>query len=180
MLDAHWRLVLATEAALSALACSSNEIGSCASGGACHGLEGLIDALVNGGFPNKLVFSGFVWRRVPFLSQNGAQHSMTALVLGPAAPISFATTLASEFRLTARETEAFESFMEGLSAKEVAAKMQISTSTAKAFLRMITAKMGVSGRAGMMSKVLNCMCAASLTCPFQTSFSPKQSTNPQK
>ena len=135
-------------------------------------------ALSDAGFPEELTFKGYVWRHIPFLLKNGAEHSMTALVLGPAAPISFATMLAQAFRLTARETEAFECFIEGLSAKEVATKMQISTSTAKAFLRMITAKMGVSGRAEMMSKVLNCMCAASLTCPFRIDFSPKDNTNP--
>jgi DNA-binding CsgD family transcriptional regulator len=60
--------------------------------------------------------------------------------------------------------------MQGLSAREVAARMGITTSTAKSFLRLITIKMGVSGRAELMSRLLSFSCSASFQCPFSTSL----------
>ena len=63
-------------------------------------------------------------------------------------------SLALEFRLSAREKEAFQYAIQGLSTKEIAQRMKISTSTVKAFLRMISVKMGVSGRAAVFAKLL--------------------------
>ena len=103
-----------------------------------------------------------------------------ALVIGPGkASESHVTVFGRMFRLTARETEALEHFMNGSSVKETAARMKISVSTAKAFLRLITIKMGVSGRAEMMSNLLSYMCASSLTCPFRSSFPVEMRTSPK-
>lgn len=62
--------------------------------------------------------------------------------------------IADRFDLTEREYEALVNIASGLSAKEIAERMKISPNTVKAFLRLIMIKMGVTRRAGILSKVL--------------------------
>lgn len=62
--------------------------------------------------------------------------------------------IADTFDLTEREHEALINIASGLSAKEIAERMKISPNTVKAFLRLIMIKMGVTRRAGILSKVL--------------------------
>lgn len=56
------------------------------------------------------------------------------------------------FRLTTREREVFQYLSQGLTSKEVALQMGISSNTVKAFLRLIMVKMGVSTRSGILGK----------------------------
>jgi DNA-binding CsgD family transcriptional regulator len=60
-----------------------------------------------------------------------------------------------DYRLTDREQEALMGVSMGLSSKELAARMNISPNTVKAFLRLIMIKMGTSNRAGIIGKLLD-------------------------
>ena len=62
--------------------------------------------------------------------------------------------VAAHFNLTGREREALEGIALGLSSKELAKRMGISPNTVKAYLHLITVKMGVTTRAGIVAKVL--------------------------
>jgi DNA-binding CsgD family transcriptional regulator len=59
-----------------------------------------------------------------------------------------------DYHLTVRELEAIEGVVMGLTSKEVAARMNISPNTVKAFLRLVMGKMGVTTRAGIVAKLL--------------------------
>ena len=62
--------------------------------------------------------------------------------------------IAQQFRLTQREQQAVALLLQGLSNKEIAEIMGVSSNTVKAFLRMATVRMGVSSRSGIVIKVL--------------------------
>ncbi|HYZ86353.1 MAG TPA: helix-turn-helix transcriptional regulator [Bryobacteraceae bacterium] len=64
--------------------------------------------------------------------------------------------IAAQYDLTDREHQVLKGIAVGLTCKEVAEQMSISPNTVKAFLRLIMIKMGVTGRAGIISKVLEC------------------------
>jgi DNA-binding CsgD family transcriptional regulator len=59
-----------------------------------------------------------------------------------------------KFGLTPREQETIQLLMEGLTSKEIAERMKISSSTVKAFLRLVMVKMSVNTRSGIVGKVL--------------------------
>ena len=59
-----------------------------------------------------------------------------------------------EFHLTHREQEVLRLLIMGLTNKEMAGRMGISANTVKAFVRLVTLKMGTSGRSGIVAKVL--------------------------
>jgi DNA-binding CsgD family transcriptional regulator len=59
-----------------------------------------------------------------------------------------------QFNLTVREREALEYLMQGLSSKEIADRMNISSNTVKTFLRLIMIKMGVSSRMAVVRKII--------------------------
>ncbi len=59
-----------------------------------------------------------------------------------------------QFRLTCREKETVRLLSAGLTSKEIAGRMRISSNTVKAFLRQIMSKMGVSNRSGILGKAL--------------------------
>jgi DNA-binding CsgD family transcriptional regulator len=61
-------------------------------------------------------------------------------------------TIAKKFNLTRREYEAVQHLALGLTSKEIAARMGISPSTVKAFLRLAMIKTGVSTRSGLIGK----------------------------
>jgi DNA-binding CsgD family transcriptional regulator len=44
--------------------------------------------------------------------------------------------------------------LQGLTSKEIAARMSISPNTVKAFLRLVMVKMGVSTRSGIVGRVV--------------------------
>jgi DNA-binding CsgD family transcriptional regulator len=62
--------------------------------------------------------------------------------------------IATEFRLTPRERQTLTLLGQGLTSREMAARMEISPNTVKAFLRVIMIKMGVSSRSSILGKVL--------------------------
>jgi DNA-binding CsgD family transcriptional regulator len=63
-------------------------------------------------------------------------------------------SFAEKFHLTQRENEALELLMRGHATKQIASCMHISPNTAKAFLRSVMFKMGVSYRSGILVKIL--------------------------
>jgi DNA-binding CsgD family transcriptional regulator len=57
------------------------------------------------------------------------------------------------FRLTRREREVVEFSIQGLTNKEIAARINISPNTVRSFVRMIMLKLGVSTRSGIVGVV---------------------------
>lgn len=72
---------------------------------------------------------------------------------GSSASLSF-TQVAQKYHLTTREQQVLEFLLQGLTSKEIADRMNISTNTVKAFLRLIMIKMGVSTRSGILGKAI--------------------------
>lgn len=94
-------------------------------------------------------------RAIP-LNQNG-KGSSNAILLQIERPSSAPmplSRLSERFHLTLREQQAVALLLRGLSNKEMAENMGISTNTVKAFLRMATIKLGVSSRSGIVTKLL--------------------------
>jgi DNA-binding CsgD family transcriptional regulator len=60
-----------------------------------------------------------------------------------------------KYHLSHREGEAVRCLVEGLTNKEIAARMLISPDTVKVFLRLAMMKIGVSSRSGIMSKFIH-------------------------
>jgi DNA-binding CsgD family transcriptional regulator len=65
--------------------------------------------------------------------------------------------LLEQFGLTPRELQTVALLAEGLTSKQIAARMNISPNTVKAFLRIVMFKMDVSTRSGIVGKVLGSM-----------------------
>ena len=61
--------------------------------------------------------------------------------------------MSQQFDLTEREIETVELLVHGLTSKEIAARMNISPNTVKAFVRLVMLKMGVSTRSGIAGKI---------------------------
>jgi DNA-binding NarL/FixJ family response regulator len=61
--------------------------------------------------------------------------------------------VAAQYGLTKREQQAFSGICGGLSNKELAARMNISLSTVKAFIHIIMLKMGVTKRAEIAARI---------------------------
>ena len=62
--------------------------------------------------------------------------------------------LSERFGLTPRERETVKLLLQGLTSKEIAAQMGISSNTVKAFVRLVMIKMGVSTRSGIAGKIV--------------------------
>ena len=62
--------------------------------------------------------------------------------------------LYERFGLTQRECETVEYLLQGFTSKEIAARMNISPNTVRAFLRLVMVKMGVTTRSGIVAKIL--------------------------
>jgi DNA-binding CsgD family transcriptional regulator len=60
-----------------------------------------------------------------------------------------------QFDLTPRELETVTLLVEGLTSKQIAARMNISPNTVKAFLRLVMVKMDVSTRSGIVGKIVD-------------------------
>lgn len=94
--------------------------------------------------------------RAYLLNGNGnGNDSATLLVLerGISKPLAL-SQFYQQFQLTHREQQVVALLLQGLSNKEMAGNMGISTHTVKAFLRMATIRMGVSSRSGIITKIL--------------------------
>ena len=62
--------------------------------------------------------------------------------------------VSQQFHLTQREGEALAYLLQGLSSKEIASRMNVSTNTVKTFLRLTMIKIGVSSRTAMIGKII--------------------------
>jgi DNA-binding CsgD family transcriptional regulator len=108
-----------------------------------------------------LDYTGHTYRLEP---QNGFNQPMTVLYLKRnIVAKDYLGRAALEYRLTERERETLLGMVMGLTNKELAKRMEISTGTAKAFVRMVMAKMGVASRAAVVAKVLAQMTAKSIS-----------------
>jgi DNA-binding CsgD family transcriptional regulator len=85
----------------------------------------------------------------------GPAHASVAVLLerGSSGLIALAQ-VSHQFNLTGREQEALEYLVQGLSSKEIADRMNISSNTVKTFLRLIMIKMGVSSRMAVVRKII--------------------------
>ena len=83
-----------------------------------------------------------------------SQPSLAVLLeRGPSEVIPL-TQVSEQFNLTRREGEALEHLLQGLGSKEIANRMNISTNTVKAYLRLIMIKTGVSSRTAISWRVM--------------------------
>ena len=87
------------------------------------------------------------------LSDNPGQSAMALLMERNAIPVGL-MGMAEEFKLTPREYEAVQHLALGLTSKEISARMGVSPNTAKAFLRLVMIKTGVTTRSGIIGKLL--------------------------
>ena len=85
--------------------------------------------------------------------ENGARPSVAVLLERSSSGYGLLTEVAQQFDLTQREYEAVELLLQGLTTKEIAARMGISPNTVKAFLRLVMVKMGVSTRSGIVGRI---------------------------
>ncbi|PYU54137.1 MAG: hypothetical protein DMG55_32510 [Acidobacteria bacterium] len=63
-------------------------------------------------------------------------------------------SVARKFRLSRRERETVDFLLQDLSTKQIADRMGISPSTAKAFLRSVMSKVGAENRTGIIARIL--------------------------
>lgn len=98
----------------------------------------------------------YVSRAFPLTESQGGRPSGAALAVmlerGGAAS-RLVAEVCERFHLTARERESLELLVEGLTNKEIAARMGISPSTVATFMRIIMLKLGVSTRSGIVGVV---------------------------
>jgi len=78
--------------------------------------------------------------------------------LGPV-PLS---QVCQQFNLTQREQEVLVHLLQGIRNKEIADRMNISSNTVRAFLRLIMIKTGVSSRSAIVGKILTTQRSAEL------------------
>jgi len=67
---------------------------------------------------------------------------------------SFLGETLQPFHLTPRELQTVMLLVEGLTSKEIAGRLNISTNTVKAFLRLVMVKMNVSTRSGIVGRIV--------------------------
>jgi DNA-binding CsgD family transcriptional regulator len=86
---------------------------------------------------------------------NNPAHPCIAVLLerGPSGLVPL-SQVSQQFNLTQREGEALTYLLQGLSSKEIASRMNVSTNTVKTFLRLTMIKTGVSSRAAMIGKII--------------------------
>ena len=93
------------------------------------------------------------------LDADGGQSSklsIAILIERPCPRTADFDELAVRFRLTGRERESVEYLAQGLTGKEIAAKMNISPNTVKTFMRLVMVKMGVTTRSAIVGKIMTC------------------------
>lgn len=169
LFDSQWQVISANAEALTAIQ-SLRPADSGADGNGLREFAMQVALRMQGGAPPKtFTYAGNTCVVLRFSCAYGNPgEAVNAALIGRARDnSSFVHSLSRKFRLTPRETEALSLCLNGHGAKEIAQRMQISISTAKSFLRLISIKMGVSSRAEILSKVLDQTCEASLTCPFR-------------
>jgi DNA-binding CsgD family transcriptional regulator len=86
-------------------------------------------------------------------SKDPDQASVAVLLeRGPSGLIPL-SRVSQQFHLTHREEETLRYLLQGLSSKEIANRMDVSSNTVKTFLRLIMIKAGVSSRSAMIGKI---------------------------
>ena len=65
------------------------------------------------------------------------------------------SAICAQYQFTPRERESLELLSVGLDTKDIANSMGISANTAKVYIRMVMAKMGVSSRMEVLAKILS-------------------------
>jgi len=99
----------------------------------------------------------YVCREFRLEPQGKGNRGPSVVVLlerSPRAEIAL-SAMCEEFQLTRREQESLELLSVGLCTKEIASTMQISPNTAKVYVHMVMAKMGVSSRLEVLAKILS-------------------------
>jgi DNA-binding CsgD family transcriptional regulator len=76
-----------------------------------------------------------------------------AVLLERDAASSVLAEVSEQFGLTQRERETVDFLLQGFTSKEIAARMNISPNTVKAFVRLVMVKMKVSTRSGIAGKI---------------------------
>ena len=89
------------------------------------------------------------------LEQECNKNSKPAIAITLERRHSVLIDLATRFQLTDREIEAVQHLADGLTSKEIAQRMNISSNTVKVFLRLIMLKMGVTTRSGVIGKLIS-------------------------
>jgi DNA-binding CsgD family transcriptional regulator len=87
----------------------------------------------------------------------------TAVLLerAPLGPVPL-SEVCQQFKLTQREQEVLVHLLQGIRNKEIADRMNISSNTVRAFLRLIMIKTGVSSRSAIVGKILTTRRSAEL------------------
>jgi DNA-binding CsgD family transcriptional regulator len=92
----------------------------------------------------------------------------TAVLLerAPSEPVPL-SQVCQQFNLTQREQEVLVHLLQGIRNKEIADRMNISSNTVRAFLRLIMIKTGVSSRSAIVGKILTTQrCTELITSPL--------------
>ena len=92
--------------------------------------------------------------RVNGIEAGGSEGSYAVILERGSGRPANSLQLQERFNLTTREREVAQFLLEGLTSKEIGARMQISPNTVKMFLRLIMMKMGVSTRSAIVGKAL--------------------------
>ena len=90
--------------------------------------------------------------QVDSMSQGHSQASLAVLLQRASVRSTSLVHLSERFHLTAREQEVAQYLSQGLTSKEIGARMEISHNTVKAFVRLIMVKVGASTRSGIVGK----------------------------
>lgn len=78
----------------------------------------------------------------------------TAILLQRNATAEFAVNeICRDFELTRRERETVHLLFQGLTTKEIASRLGVSSNTIKAFIRLVMVKMNVSTRSGIVGRI---------------------------
>jgi DNA-binding CsgD family transcriptional regulator len=91
--------------------------------------------------------------QVNYNGDSGVQPAFAVLLERSANRGFSPAELFEQFALTQRECETVGYLVQGLTSKEIAARMNISPNTVKAFLRLVMVKMKVSTRSGIAGKI---------------------------
>ena len=85
----------------------------------------------------------------------GSSHATLELLLERSTSgLFFLPRIAQQFNFSRREQQAVELLLQGLSNKEIANRMNVSSNTVKVFLRLIMIKTGVSCRSAVVGKIM--------------------------
>ena len=84
---------------------------------------------------------------------NGSPPQIALLLQRRASRVPDLAAVFPQFKITRREQEVVTLLFEGLTSKEIAARMNISSNTVKSFLRLVMTKLGASTRAGILGKI---------------------------